>query len=52
MKKIIYKYLIFIGLIAGLNGCDKGFEEINTDPIRQTTIDPAYLFAKPSVDSA
>jgi len=52
MKNIRYKYLIFIGLITCLSGCDKGFVEINTDPVRQTTIDPTFTFAQALLGSA
>lgn len=43
MKKI----LILTGLIAlvtGLSSCDKGFEEVNRNPVQSTSIDPGYLF--------
>lgn len=31
--------------ITGLSSCDKGFEDINKNPVASTTIDPIYLFS-------
>ncbi|SFD16406.1 SusD/RagB family nutrient-binding outer membrane lipoprotein [Spirosoma endophyticum] len=44
MKKIQY---ILSGalLLTSLSGCDKGFEEINRNPVQSTIIDPTYLFS-------
>jgi hypothetical protein len=44
MKKI--KQLIFLGaFLLLIGGCDKGFEDINTNPYAITNMDPALLFA-------
>ncbi len=39
--KTIYPYLLLIGII--LSSCDKGFIEVNTNPVAATNLDPAYL---------
>lgn len=39
--KTIYLYLFLIGII--LSSCDKGFVEVNTNPVAPTNLDPAYL---------
>lgn len=43
MKKIIILSLS-VALLT-LPGCDKGFEEINKNPVQPTTIDPVFLFS-------
>lgn len=32
-------------LMTSITACDKNFEEINTNPVLATSLDPAYLFA-------
>lgn len=44
MKKTI-TFLILTAFITGLSSCDKGFEDINKNPVASTTIDPIYLFS-------
>ncbi len=44
MKKYI-TLLTLTALITGLSSCDKGFEDINKNPVASTTIDPIYLFS-------
>ncbi len=41
------KYIIPLLIIAmtALNSCDKNFDQINTNPVLATTLDPSYLFA-------
>jgi hypothetical protein len=44
MKKInIYKYLLGLCLSIGLIACDSGFEDINTNKVLPTSINPIYL---------
>ncbi len=50
--KRIYIYLALAVLLTGLNGCDKDFEQINTNPILATSIDPIYLFSNAQYGSA
>ncbi|WP_161888896.1 SusD/RagB family nutrient-binding outer membrane lipoprotein [Pontibacter russatus] len=45
MIKNIYKSVVLIALLIGAGGCDKDFEEINTNPIQPTTLNPEYLFS-------
>ncbi|CAG4997877.1 hypothetical protein DYBT9275_01871 [Dyadobacter sp. CECT 9275] len=40
------------GLIAGSTSCDKGFEEVNVNPVLATSIDPVYLFSNAQFGSA
>jgi hypothetical protein len=44
MKNIFFR-LLFCGLLLAGNSCDQDFEEINTNPILATSLDPAYLFS-------
>lgn len=50
--KRIYIYLALLVLLTGLNSCDKGFEEVNTNPVLATSLDPVYLFAQAQFSSA
>lgn len=43
MKRIYILYLALSILLTGLSSCDKGFEEINTNPVAATSLDPVYL---------
>lgn len=40
----INRYIAAAGLAIALSGCDKNFEQINTNPYGLTTINPALLF--------
>ena len=51
MKKI-FIYLTIAGIIAGSSSCDKGFEDVNVNPVLATSIDPAYLFSNAQFGSA
>lgn len=44
MKKL-FTCLLLSGLLLIGTSCDKDFEEINTNPILATSLDPAYLFS-------
>ena len=50
--KRIYIYLALAVLLTGLNGCDKNFEQINTNPVLATSVDPIYLFTNAQYGSA
>jgi hypothetical protein len=50
--KIKYIYPIILALLVVFSSCDKNFEEINTNPIAATSLDPAYLFANAQRNSA
>lgn len=53
MKRIyLYLYLALAVLLTGLNGCDKDFEQINTNPVLPTALDPIYLFTNAQFGSA
>lgn len=43
MKRIYILYLVLAVLLTGLNSCDEGFEEVNTNPVAATSLDPVYL---------
>jgi hypothetical protein len=47
--KTIYLYLFLIGII--LSSCDKGFVEVNTNPVQPTSLDPAYLLTNAQVNA-
>ena len=38
-------YLILLAFLTGLNSCDKDIEQINTNPVLATSLDPIYLFS-------
>lgn len=40
------------GLLIGTASCDKGFEEVNVNPVLPTTLDPVYLFSNAQFSSA
>jgi hypothetical protein len=50
--KNIYKVLFLITTSIIWNGCDKGFEDINTNPIQPTKVDPAFMLTDVEVNSA
>jgi hypothetical protein len=51
MKKI-FIFLTVAGIVAGSTSCDKGFEEVNVNPVLATSIDPVYLFSNAQFGSA
>ena len=50
MKNICKLLTLFLVVFLG-TGCDKGFEEININPIQPTKIDPAFMFTNVEVSS-
>lgn len=50
--KRIYLYLILFSLLTGISSCDKDFEQVNTNPVLATTLDPIYLFSNAQFSSA
>jgi hypothetical protein len=50
--KRIYIYLALAVILTGLTRCDKGFEQVNTNPVLATSLDPVYLFAQAQFSSA
>lgn len=50
--KRLYVYIIIVILALPFTGCDKDFEEVNTNPILPTNVDPEYLFNNALVSSA
>ncbi|MCJ8164053.1 SusD/RagB family nutrient-binding outer membrane lipoprotein [Pontibacter sp. E15-1] len=52
MRKNIYKSMVMIALLFGASSCDKDFEEINTNPIEPTALNPEYLFSDAQRTSA
>lgn len=51
MKKS-YSYIAILTLVCTFMSCDKGFEEVNKNPILPIEIDPEYLFSNALVSSA
>jgi hypothetical protein len=45
IMKTRYFLTILLTLLFSINSCDKGFEEVNTNPILPSTIDPVYMLA-------
>ena len=52
MKRIYLYILALAVLLTGLTRCDKDFEEINTNPVLATALDPIYLFTNAQFGSA
>ena len=50
MKKIFFYLAIAFGL-TGLLSCDKDFEQVNTNPVLATSLDPIYLFSNAEFSS-
>jgi len=50
--KSIFKFVVLAFMLTSLNSCDKGFEQINTNPVLATTLDPIYLFSNAQFSSA
>jgi hypothetical protein len=50
--KRIHIYLALAALLFGFTRCDKNFEEINTNPVLATNLDPIYLFSNAQYSSA
>ena len=51
MKKIIYS-ILFLSTMCLLPGCDKGFEETNTNKTLPITLNPAFLMNNAIIDSS
>ena len=53
MKKYISQLTILLCLCAlGIQSCDKGFEEMNTNPNSSSAPTPAFVFTKAQLDGA
>lgn len=52
MRKQFYTILTGAALIFCAAGCDKGFEEVNKNPVQATQLDPVYLFSNAQFGSA
>ncbi len=51
MKKIFVSPFL-IAVLLSVSSCDKNFEEINTNPILPTSLDPVYQFSSSQMGSA
>lgn len=52
MTKQLFTILALTGLITGASSCDKGFEQVNQNPVLATSLDPGYLFSNAQFGSA
>lgn len=50
--KRIYRLLFVAVSLMGLGSCDKDFEQINTNPILPSDLDPGYLFSNAQFTAA
>ncbi|WP_031527943.1 SusD/RagB family nutrient-binding outer membrane lipoprotein [Dyadobacter crusticola] len=50
--KHIFTYLTILGIVVASSACDKGFEDINKNPVLATSLDPIYLFSNAEFTSA
>ncbi len=46
------KYILLVGLVMMLNACDKDFDELNTNPVRLTSIDGTFQLNFAIIQSA
>ena len=51
MKKII-NYLFLVSVLAYSSACDNGFDELNTNKVAATAIDPAFQLNNATINSA
>ena len=51
MKKII-NYLVLVSILAYSSACDNGFDELNTNKVSATSIDPAFQLNNATINSA
>jgi hypothetical protein len=51
MKKII-NYLFLVSILAYSSACDDGFDELNTNKVSATAIDPAFQLNNATINSA
>jgi hypothetical protein len=47
-----YVFIIWITCMVICSGCDKNFEEINTNPVLPSNLDPAYLLAQAELNAS
>ncbi|MEQ8882904.1 MAG: SusD/RagB family nutrient-binding outer membrane lipoprotein, partial [Cyclobacteriaceae bacterium] len=52
MKNISKYILTSILVIAIFSSCDEGFDELNTDPVRLTSIDPTFQLNRAIINAA
>ena len=52
MKSINIYSLCLIAFLIMLSACDEGFDELNTNPVRLTSIDPIFQLNRAIEDSA
>jgi hypothetical protein len=43
MKKVAIYILASFSFLVGMTSCDKGFDEMNRNPVQATSLDPAFL---------
>jgi hypothetical protein len=46
------KYFIWISCLLLCLGCDKDFEQVNTNPVLPSSLDPAYLLAQAELNAS
>lgn len=51
MKNSIIIFFL-TALVSGISGCDKDFEQVNTNPVLATSLDPGYLFSNAEFSTA
>lgn len=51
MKKII-NYLLLVSVLSYSSACDNGFDELNTNKVAATAIDPAFQLNNATINSA
>lgn len=52
MKKQLFNILAVSALFTAVSSCDKGFEQVNQNPVLATSLDPGYLFSNAQFGTA
>lgn len=52
MKHKILAFLLLFAILIGMSSCDKGFEDVNKNPVLATSLDPGYLFSNAQFGTA
>ncbi len=52
MRQTILALVLLSAVVFGMSSCDKGFEQVNQNPVLATNLDPVYLFSNAQFGSA
>jgi hypothetical protein len=52
MKKLIIYLLTSLSFLGGMTGCDNGFDEMNTNPVQPTSLNPIFLMNNAVIEAS